>query len=623
MTIACLTYALEFGEKMTQINNLNALGGQFTQGSPAGPFNLAASDPNLLNFIQLFTALAFPPVDTPTNEGTGIISEQKPGDAGNVSADISGTRQDLPVPVNFNPLLVEAQNSPQVDAQNSPQVDAQNSPQVDAKLGLARSVVQTTLNSPAPGDEPGSLFVADYESGVSGLDQAQLIPQSLSNRSVQSDDFSSSLPKKGLSEVDQALVVRVEAERPVGRSSSMPPGSSPDLVPREAAHRQLGDTGANDSFLQGLSSGGSNPLKPTARPEMDLATQRQPVQSVSIGFKDDVNASRSAVVNSDNSQTTKIAAVEMGSVFSEPLQSQQSPSQIQLGRQGQLATGQHDGIETRALPTEYSEQGARRVSAPLSTLVTPTGTVASKVSTGNVVSNDARSTLLGSLDTMNSTGVRVIPSADALVMSSVPNSKDSAMSLLAVDRISEENSVIENFQRMIFAPASSGERTPTDTQQRVTLLAANNAILSHPHQVRWDAPAVQVELVRMIRDGGGQVLIKMTPPDDSSFRIDLKMDSAGGATLVVDGASDSVRSRLEQGADQLKEQFLSLGFNLELSMTNQQNSAMAQSPNGATATDSEVAESSMIGDSVKDLKDREAILMRRAAIEGSSVLYKA
>jgi hypothetical protein len=87
-----------------------------------------------------------------------------------------------------------------------------------------------------------------------------------------------------------------------------------------------------------------------------------------------------------------------------------------------------------------------------------------------------------------------------------------------------------------------------------------------PHQVQLDAGEVKVEIMRLVKQGGGQIVMELTPPDQSKFRIDLKIDAQGVASLVVEGASDSTRSRLERGAEGLQEQFAEMGLALQLDM---------------------------------------------------------
>jgi len=87
-----------------------------------------------------------------------------------------------------------------------------------------------------------------------------------------------------------------------------------------------------------------------------------------------------------------------------------------------------------------------------------------------------------------------------------------------------------------------------------------------PHQVRLDAGQVQVEVVRLVKQGGGQVVMELTPPDESKFKIDLSISQQGVARLVVDGASESTRWRLEQTVSGLQDQFQQMGLQLQLDM---------------------------------------------------------
>jgi flagellar hook-length control protein FliK len=93
--------------------------------------------------------------------------------------------------------------------------------------------------------------------------------------------------------------------------------------------------------------------------------------------------------------------------------------------------------------------------------------------------------------------------------------------------------------------------------------------------VRLDAGAVQLEIQKMVKQGGGHVVMELTPPDQSKFTIELKLDDRGGALLVVEGVSDSTRTRLEQSAPQLREQFQQMGLELLLDMRQQGQSAFS------------------------------------------------
>jgi hypothetical protein len=65
-----------------------------------------------------------------------------------------------------------------------------------------------------------------------------------------------------------------------------------------------------------------------------------------------------------------------------------------------------------------------------------------------------------------------------------------------------------------------------------------------PHWVSLEGGAVQVEVLRMAREGGGQVTLELTPPDQGRYRLDLRIDDFGRASLVVEGVSESMRTRL-------------------------------------------------------------------------------
>jgi len=106
-----------------------------------------------------------------------------------------------------------------------------------------------------------------------------------------------------------------------------------------------------------------------------------------------------------------------------------------------------------------------------------------------------------------------------------------------------------------------------------------------PHQVRFDAGQVQVEVVRLVKQGGGQVVMELTPPDESKFKIDLSISQQGVARLVVDGASESTRLRLELTVSSLQEQFQQMGLQLQLDMRQPQQQHAQARPDASGAPD--------------------------------------
>jgi hypothetical protein len=145
-----------------------------------------------------------------------------------------------------------------------------------------------------------------------------------------------------------------------------------------------------------------------------------------------------------------------------------------------------------------------------------------------------------------------------------------------------------------------------------------------PHEVRLDAGAVQMEIQKMVKQGGGHVVMELTPPDQSKFTIELKLDERGNALLIVEGVSDSTKTRLEQSAPQLREQFQQMGLELQLDMRQQGQSASSNAANFADAQERGSGDNNLAnngaGDTPKILTPREAGA-NRARETGSNQVY--
>ena len=145
-----------------------------------------------------------------------------------------------------------------------------------------------------------------------------------------------------------------------------------------------------------------------------------------------------------------------------------------------------------------------------------------------------------------------------------------------------------------------------------------------PHEVRLDAGSVQSEIQKMVKQGGGHVVMELTPPDQSKFTIELKLDDRGGALLIVEGVSDSTKTRLEQSAPQLREQFQQMGLELQLDMRQQGQSASSNaadfSGNQERSSGTNNLASNVSGDTPKSLTPREAGALR-ARETGANQVY--
>ena len=172
-----------------------------------------------------------------------------------------------------------------------------------------------------------------------------------------------------------------------------------------------------------------------------------------------------------------------------------------------------------------------------------------------------------------SSGVDV---SSPLVAPHMPELGARAGSASTLDASSAESTFASSFVQALMG---QGHHVVAQHAQPLEVVPAPAPIA--PHQVRLDAGQVQVEVVRLVKQGGGQVVMELTPPDESKFKIDLSISQQGVARLVVDGASESTRLRLEQTVSGLQEQFQQMGLQLQLDMR-QPHQHESRAPSDAT-----------------------------------------
>jgi len=115
--------------------------------------------------------------------------------------------------------------------------------------------------------------------------------------------------------------------------------------------------------------------------------------------------------------------------------------------------------------------------------------------------------------------------------------------------------------------ADLGSRTMTSPfSQELRLAQPAPPLRLEPQHASLAAGPLHVEVMRVLREGGGRVILEVTPPDQSAIQLDLRLDGNGKAYLIVEGASDSTKARLEQGGAQLKEQLAQMGLSLCMDM---------------------------------------------------------
>jgi hypothetical protein len=164
------------------------------------------------------------------------------------------------------------------------------------------------------------------------------------------------------------------------------------------------------------------------------------------------------------------------------------------------------------------------------------------------------------------------------------------------------------------------QRPVTTVMDWISTQSQERAAPLVPHEVRLDAGAIQLEIQKMVKQGGGHVVMELTPPDQSKFTIELKLDERGNALLIVEGVSDSTKTRLEQSAPQLREQFQQMGLELQLDMRQQGQSGSSNAANFADYQERAFSGNQAAGDPSKVLTPREAGAMR-ARETGSNQVY--
>ncbi|MEY4059521.1 MAG: hypothetical protein RL551_768 [Pseudomonadota bacterium] len=110
--------------------------------------------------------------------------------------------------------------------------------------------------------------------------------------------------------------------------------------------------------------------------------------------------------------------------------------------------------------------------------------------------------------------------------------------------------------------ASNGSLARADAQnlgnqQKIELKASEVSLASGP---------LHEQVMSAAKSGGGRIMLELTPPEQGTIRIDLRIDQAGRAHLIVEGASDATKSRLDQGGQNLKNEFAQMGLNLSLDL---------------------------------------------------------
>ena len=86
------------------------------------------------------------------------------------------------------------------------------------------------------------------------------------------------------------------------------------------------------------------------------------------------------------------------------------------------------------------------------------------------------------------------------------------------------------------------------------------------HEASVTSGPLHSEILNAAKSGGGRIQLELTPPEQGTIRIDLRIDQSGRAYLIVEGANDAAKARLDQGGQQLKNEFAQMGLQLSLDL---------------------------------------------------------
>lgn len=122
--------------------------------------------------------------------------------------------------------------------------------------------------------------------------------------------------------------------------------------------------------------------------------------------------------------------------------------------------------------------------------------------------------------------------------------------------------------------SSLNSSTPSIAQSSSEALARAESKLEAARASLGTGP-LNVEILKLTRQGGGRAVLEVTPPNQGPIRIDLQLDGTGRASLVVEGLSDSMKARLESSAHFLRQDMAQMGLALNLEMHERNDSGAA------------------------------------------------
>jgi hypothetical protein len=644
---------------------LNAVGdANFAFAGQAGAANSAAQ--NLVPDAALTEATDTTEQDNTVLDLTNPLQGAELA-AANLAAQMSTSVANVPVPLASNSAEVSAALSINAAAGvGQAAAQASQAPVAGPSLQEGEQVTSATnlaaqQNTPALGAE--STTSANVSTDKQTASMAPVATAQAALKSVQSDATGHVTTANAVSAVDAPVQQAVAA---AVSNNVKPDGVQAEAVVQQAAIVNQASPQANAKVAVDPSL--------TLKPEASSVTANVAgPQSTALAASAVANASDAKITRTDSTQAAAIAASNSTpSIGLTNVVSEKTAASADTKVQAQAAQGEESAFNfdaklaksdasqnPKALETAVSLAGVAKTNAQvqnasltskgaelgvqaaaaagtqMSTNATASGNAAG---VSNTLEIDADATTFSNVQSGMKAGRagEAFPStANSPAAITAPANRLDSAALAAANPISavmaqeapraETTQSLEDISSSFVSSLVGGPQRPVTTvMDWISMQAQERPAPLVPHEVRLDAGAVQMEIQKMVKQGGGHVVMELTPPDQSKFTIELKLDERGNALLIVEGVSDSTKTRLEQSAPQLREQFQQMGLELQLDMRQQGQSASSNAANFADAQERGSGDNNLAnngaGDTPKVLTQREAGA-NRARESGSNQVY--
>ena len=505
--------------------------------------------------------------------------------------------------------LAESQSAPVASlATTRPQVTTAS--ELEASRNLLQEHATSKANAASESQAQQAMSVASnaIKSGgtqlegaaqqVVNVNQAATPAEAATKLSQTSSSEASSISAKASSDV----VAANAAASTVGNAGNTPTGSSQAASIKLSSATQMPGAAIAASDNQTVSS--------------DSKAEVQAKQAQESAFNFDAKLAKS-----DALQNAKVleTPISLGGVAKSNVQLQQASLSLDgktLGVPATASTGAQTGAQTGVQASAQISTNTAAATPEIDALTSTFSNAPSGIQSGR---RGETISAAGSLPTAS------IASSNRLDAAAVSATNSNAAVIAQEAPRAETTQSLEDISSSFVSSLVGGPQRPVTTvMDWISMQSQERPAPVVPHEVRLDAGAVQLEIQKMVKQGGGHVVMELTPPDQSKFTIELKLDERGNALLIVEGVSDSTKTRLEQSAPNLREQFQQMGLELQLDMRQQ-----GQSSSSSTADfwgsqergsgDNNLA-SNGTDDSGKILTQREAGA-NRARETGSNQVY--